>query len=224
MVGADGRVAVDGNGMTGPGRKAVQSRQRVCAPPKVDHTTEVLADLDTQLMLQACAGSRDAANALIRRNFPRIARYIARLIGAQHPVEDLTQDVFLQALSHAGQYRPTAKVITWLFRIATNVSLNYMKQAHVRRRAAERPDGSLEVVDRTAPPPDRQVSLDELKSEVADAVAALPPNQRVAVTLFQYEDCSYEQIAAVLDVTVEAVRSLLMRARTTLRSRLHRLM
>jgi len=82
----------------------------------------------------------------------------------------------------------------------------------------------MEVMDRSAPAPDRQMSLDELRQQVAGAVGALPMNQRVALTLFEYEDCSYEQIAAILDVTVEAVRCLLMRARTQLRARLQGLL
>jgi RNA polymerase sigma-70 factor (ECF subfamily) len=175
-------------------------------------------------MLQAREGSREAASALIRRNRERIGRYIARLIRDRRAVEDLTQDVFLQALSHASQYQPTAKVSTWLYRIATNVALNYLKQPGVRRRAADSGDDPLEVADRHAPPPDRRLSLDELKQHVSRAILNLPVNQRIALALFQYEDCSYDQIAAVLDVSVEAVRSLLMRARTTLRRDLNGLL
>lgn len=183
-----------------------------------------LADLDTQLMLQARAGDTDSASALIRRNSGRIARYITRLVGSRRPVEDLTQDVFLQALTHADRYEPSAKVSTWLYRIATNTALNYLKQAHVKRQAPAPPEGFFEPADPTAAPPDGQLTLDELRSQVAQALAALPLKQRVALTLFQYEDCSYEQIATVLDVSVEAVRSLLMRARTTLRGRLNGLL
>ena len=62
--------------------------------------------------------------------------------------------------------------------------------------------------------------MDEMRAQVSAAIAALPLNQRIALTLFEYESCSYDQIAAVLDVSVEAVRSLLMRARTTLRREL----
>jgi len=188
--------------------------------PQPPPSPAVLADFDTQLMLQARQGNREAGSALIRRNANRIARYVTRLVGDHRPAEDLTQDVFLQALAHADQYQPTAKVVTWLYRIATNTALNYLKQAHVRRRAHTPPDHSLQVADSSAPAPDRQMSLDELRHQVSQALDGLPVNQRIALTLFQFEECSYEQIAAVLDVSVEAVRSLLMRARTTLRREL----
>lgn len=202
------------------GRKQVRAGRRATAAPRTETSAGALEDLDTHLMLQVRAGSREAANSLVRRNFERIARYIARLVGQHRPVEDLTQDVFLQALTHASQYQPTARVSTWLYRIATNIALNYLKQPGVRRRTLKTPEGPLEVPDRGESAPDRQISLDELKHQVADAIRELPINQRIALTLFEYEDCSYQQIAIVLDVSVEAVRSLLLRARTTLRRRL----
>ncbi len=206
------------------GHNSIESKALRKRAAGADRSADVLSDLDTQLMLQARAGNRDAANALVRRNFQRIARYVARLVGSQRPVEDLTQDVFLQALSRADQYKPTAKVSTWLYRIATNTSLNYLKQPAVRRRAPQPPDGPFELPDSHEPTPDHHLSLDELRGEVAGALAELPVNQRIALTLFQYEGCSYEQVAAILDVSVESVRSLLMRARTALRERLRHLL
>lgn len=196
---------------------------RDAGAPRQARESGASGDFDTQLMLAARAGDREAANTLIHRNFERIARYLARLVGPHRPVEDLAQDVFLQALTHSEHYQPSAKVSTWLYRIATNTALNYLKQPSVRRRSPELPEGRLEVVDHSEPAPDRQMSLNELQREVRAAVRELPLKQQVALALFEYEDCSYAQIAAVLDCTVESVRSLLMRARTTLRGRLREL-
>lgn len=176
-----------------------------------------VTDLDTRLMLEVSAGSRDAAALFIQRNHERVARYISRLIRDRRPVEDLTQEVFLQALRHADHYRPTAKASTWLYRIATNAALNYLKQPAVRRRAAEPGAGTLDVTDPHAPPPDRRLTLDELKERVSQAMVHLPPNQRAALALYEYEGCPYVEIAAVLGISVEAVRCLLSRARSTLR-------
>jgi RNA polymerase sigma-70 factor (ECF subfamily) len=178
------------------------------------------ADVDTQLMLLAAAGARDAAAALVDRNRGRIAGYITRLVRDRRVVEDLTQDVFLLALKNADQFRPTAKVSTWLYRIATNTTLNYLKQRAVRGRTPTLPEGPGEPPDRREPGPEQQVSQDELRYQVSAAVHTLPLSQRIALTLFEYEDCSYEQIAAVLDTTVESVRCLLRRARLALRAEL----
>ncbi len=181
-----------------------------------------LADLDTQLMLQARNGDRSAAAALIRRNSGRVGRYITRLIGPCPAVEDFTQDVFVQVLSKAADYQPTAKFTTWLYRIATNLVLSDRRSLAHRRRAGagELPD----VPDTDRPGPEGQVSLDELRERVARAIQSLPPRQRAAVTLFEYENLTYQQIAAVLDLTEEAVRALLARARDRLRRRLNDLL
>jgi len=179
-----------------------------------------LADFDTQLMLQVAAGSREAGSLLIKRNGQQIARYLGRLVRDPNAVEDLSHDVFLQALSHADQFRPTAKVSTWLYRIATNTALNYLKQSSRRRAQATPVDRPLEVTDPKESGPERRVTQDELRQHVSRAILNLPINQRVALTLFQYEEFPYEQIASVLDVSVEAVRCLLNRARVTLRREL----
>lgn len=179
-----------------------------------------LADFDTQLMLQMAAGSREAGTLLIQRNGQQIARYLARLVRDPNVVEDLSQEVFSQALSHADQFRPTAKVSTWLYRIATNTALNYLKQASRRRTQASPVDRPLEVTDPKDPGPERRLSQDELRRHVSQAILKLPINQRVALTLYQYEEFTYEQVAAVLGVSVEAVRCLLSRARTALRREL----
>ncbi|MEW6253686.1 MAG: sigma-70 family RNA polymerase sigma factor [Planctomycetota bacterium] len=207
------------------GRRKEAFRRAVPAPtgePTLRPAPEPspLADLDTQLMLRVREGDREAANALIRRNGERITRYISRLVRDPRAAEDLAQDVFVQALSRPERYEPTARVLTWLYRVATNLAMNYLKQPAVRRRASTAPDQSLNVPDRSQPAPDGRLSLTELRRQVSEAIGRLPVNQRIALTLCEYEECSYEQIAAVLEVSVEAVRSMLQRARTTLRREL----
>ena len=187
-------------------------------PPRAVHPS---ADLDTQLMLNAAAGDPEAATSLVDRNRLRIAGYIARLVRDRRVVEDLTQDVFLLALKNADQFRPTAKVSTWLYQIATNTTLNYLKQRSARGKTPPLPTGTYELPDRREREPEQQVSQDELRDQVSAALHLLPLNQRIALTLYEYEACSYVQISAVLDTTVESVRSLLRRARLVLRHELH---
>jgi len=197
--------------------------RRVPAEPET--RPGILADFDTQLMLQVRDGSVEAGNLLIRRNLERVYRYIARVVRNPRPVEDLTQDVFLQVLKNAPRYEPTARFSTWLYRIATNTALNYLSQAYTKMpRDAEVSAGAARVADRAESGPERQMSLEELRAKVSGAINELPAKQRVALTLFQYEELSYEQIAAVLDTTVEAVRCLLKRARDTLRAKLEGLL
>ncbi len=183
-----------------------------------------LDDFDTQLMLRVREGDDQAAGTLIRRNAERVTRYIARLVRQSRSIEDLVQDVFVRVLHSAAEYRPTARFSTWLYRVATNVALNHLGRADQRLRVSVNEENDLEVVDRRESNPAGIVDRDELRTQVARAIEELPANQRIALTLFQYEDLSYEQIAGVMDVTVEAVRSLLTRARQRLRERLADLM
>ncbi len=180
-----------------------------------------LSDFDTQLMLQVREGNSEAASRLVRRNFGRVSAYIGRIVRQQRAVEDLTNDVFLSVFAHAGDYQATAKFSTWVYRIATNRAFNYLKQTAQRKQISTGLD-DLEAAspDRSDTRPERRMQLDELKLRVAEALSALPARQRAALTLFEYDTMSYEQIAAILDVTVEAVRALLTRARADLRKRL----
>jgi RNA polymerase sigma-70 factor, ECF subfamily len=177
----------------------------------------VFADYDTQLMLQVREGNQEAASALARRNIRRVAGYIGRLVRDRHAAEELTHDVFVHVLEKASRYRPNAKFSTWLYRIATNIALNHLKQASIKRRRTSGPDGeSPNPVDGSDHSPERQIVRDELRTQVVGAIERLPVNQRIAVILFECEDLPYRQVAAVLDTTEDAVRCLLSRARETL--------
>ncbi|TWT40398.1 ECF RNA polymerase sigma-E factor [Phycisphaerae bacterium RAS1] len=203
----------------------VENSLRTAPVPQntADADRSLVADFDTQLMLQLRAGDTDAAAALVRRNLPRVARYVARVVRNPRVVEDLSQDVFVQVLSNARRYRPTARFSTWLYRIATNVAIDYLRRTRAQKPAAELNAGdaaSMPLRDRSLNQPERLVFQKELQAAVGNALDRLPPNQRVALTLFELEDFSYEQIAAVLDVTVDAVRSLLPRAKESLRAQL----
>jgi len=212
-------VAEDGWYMSRVGRKVGVGRRPSTVSAESSLTT-VLKDIDTQLMLDVRAGNHEAFSTLVRRNYARIARYLSRVVGPHGPVEDLTQEVFLKAMREADRYRPQAPVVVWLYQIATNAALNHLKSADVRRRAPHPPDAVGDVPDRRDARPDENLNLDELKRQVQAAVRALPTNQCLALTLFEYEDFSYEQIAEVLNVSVGAVRSLLRNARSKLRPQL----
>lgn len=191
-----------------------ESRESSRAPQAL----AALGDLDTQLMLAVREGNGEAAGTLVRRNFARVSGYIGRIIRNPRTVEDLTQDVFVSVLSQARDFEPRAKFTTWLYRVATNRALKFIRDAQVERQ--------VPLNRETAGPhhagdePSHAISTDEIRQRVAASINELPANQRVALTLFEYEELPYEQIASVLDVTVEAVRALLTRARATLRESL----
>lgn len=202
---------------------AKTTKRLVPARPKAPRlpVDSPLGDFDTQLMLQVREGNSEAAGRLIRRNFKRVSAYISRIIRQERAVEDLTSDVFLSVLAHARDYRPKAKFSTWVYRIATNRAFNHLKQsARHKQVSTALDDREASIPDRGDARPDRRLQLVELQRRVADAIGKLPVRQRAALTLFEYEAMPYEQIAEILDVSVESVRALLTRARAELRKRL----
>jgi RNA polymerase sigma-70 factor (ECF subfamily) len=142
------------------------------------------------------------------------------MLGNPSEAEDIAQQVFLRLWRHAKRYRPEAKFTTYLFTITRNLVFNETRRLSRRKEvsADEREENSHTLIE--ADPvrqPDNELLQDELRREVDKAIAALPDAQRLAVVLRRYEQMPYEEIAVVLDLSVSAVKSLLFRARTTLK-------
>ena len=186
------------------------------------------SDSDVALMLRVRDGDTDAFRVLVERHQRAVINTIHRAIGDAWEAEDLAQRVFLQVYRSAKRYQPTAKFTTWLFTITRNTILNEHRRRS--RHAAE----SLEALqdpadtesagwqapDTTSPNPAQEVVENELKKKIMEAVEELPETQRTAVILCRYEGLSYEEIAQVLGCSVSATKSLLHRARLTLKEKL----
>lgn len=180
-------------------------------------------------MLAFQGGQREAFRRLVQRNQAKVYAMIFRVIGDHAQVEDLTQEVFLRVFRTAERYMPLAKFSTWLYRIAANVALNAIRAGRKMKLAGldllDEEDGSRwhrAVPDGRTPSPQTRLDAAELHAKLAEAVAALPENQRVAITLNQYEHMSYHEIAEILDCSTMAVKSLLSRARGNVRDALLR--
>jgi RNA polymerase sigma-70 factor (ECF subfamily) len=179
-------------------------------------------------MLAFQRGQEDAFARLVERNASKVYAMIFRLIPDHAQVEDLAQEVFLRVFRTAKRYRPMAKFSTWLYRIACNVALNAIRsQRRARPTGLELSDGEdgswqRDIPDVHLPAPPSRLDLEELQDELAQAIAALPENQRIAVTLNKFEHLSYQEISEVLGCSTMAVKSLLSRARCNLRDALSR--
>ena len=158
----------------------------------------------------------------------KIYNLILRIVNDRSDADDLTQTTFINAFSAWGRFRGEARVSTWLYQIAVNNCKNRFKQRDRQRErepislddSIETDSGELtrEVADwRDAP---ERVLLDqELAQQIRRAVEALPPEYRT-VLLLQQEDLSYEDIARITGLTVQAVKTRLHRARNRVRQRL----
>jgi RNA polymerase sigma-70 factor, ECF subfamily len=183
---------------------------------------------DVVLMLRVKDGDHDAFRTLIERHQRAVINVIYRAIGDAWEAEDLAQRVFIQIFRSAGRYKPTAKFTTWLFTITHNAILNERRRR--ARHAAESleamaqpdnpDDASVHLADAHAVDPAREVAERELQECIQQAIERLPDAQRTAVILCRFEGQAYEEIAHVLGCSVSAVKSLLHRARQTLKEQL----
>lgn len=180
-------------------------------------------EIDFQLMARIGAGDHRAFRELVERHQNAVIGTVAKMLGNASEAEDIAQQVFLRVWRHAKRYRPEAKFTTYLFTITRNLVFNETRRKGRKKEVSsdEREENSgFTIADRQEYRPDEELLQGELQNAVDAAIAGLPETQRLAVVLRQYEQLSYEEIAAVLGLSVSAVKSLLFRARTTLRDSL----
>jgi RNA polymerase sigma-70 factor (ECF subfamily) len=181
-------------------------------------------DYDAELMLRVKDGDGTSFAVLLEKHRAPVIHFLYRMVQDGPVSEELAQEVFLRVYRSRETYEPTAKFTTWLFRIATHLALNWLRDEK-NERAQERLDETVddapvrEVPDR-APSVEHRMVHQVKVDEVRRAVAALPDKQRAAVLMHKYQEMEYSQIAKVLSCSESAVKSLLFRAYETLRVRL----
>jgi RNA polymerase sigma-70 factor (ECF subfamily) len=179
--------------------------------------------IDFELMERIGAGDHEAFRQLVVRHQNAVIGTVAKMLGNASEAEDIAQQVFLRIWRHAKRYRPDAKFTTYLYTITRNLVFNETRRKSRKKEVSsdEREENSNQLIEAN---PDRQPDAEllqaELQGAVDEAIASLPETQRMAVVLRRYEQLSYEEIAAVLNLSVSAVKSLLFRARTSLREAL----
>jgi len=180
---------------------------------------------DVQLMLGVKQGDEVSFALLLQRYRRPLCHFLNRMVRDTAQAEDLAQEVFLRVYRARRDYEPSAKFTTWLFRIATNLALNALRDGRHRQAEisldapAEGEDGSemtLDVPD-GEPVVEQQLVARERVAVVRRAIHALPEKQRAAVLLHKYQELDYEEIARILGCSVSALKSLLFRAYETLR-------
>lgn len=156
-------------------------------------------------------------DALYAAYYPRIRRYLARLIGLDE-AEDVAQEVFLKAGRSLGEFRGDSAPLTWIYRIATNAALDRVRSPGYRASAASTPiDESCAVRPATA---EDQAIRGEMSECVQDLVAQLPENYRTVLLLSELEGMKNGEIAEVLGVSLDTVKIRLHRARARLKQSL----
>lgn len=184
-------------------------------------------DEGRDLMLKVSQGDERAFEHLVSLFQKPVMNTIYRYLGDASLAEDLAQEVFLKIYQARKRYKPLARFETWLHRIVYNTVIN---EAHVRRRRkalsidglGEGGRSKAEMLESEADSPVDDLKKKELHEKVREAVMALPANQRMVLVLNKYREMSYLDIARTLDTSVEAVKSMLFRAREKVKSKLIR--
>ena len=185
-----------------------------------------LQDPDVRLMLRVRDDDAEAFEELMLRYQNRLVALMSHLVGQRDVAEDLTQDVFLRVYRARKRYVPGSKFSTWLYTIAHNLASNALRSRSRRREinlAPQRGDDSgtdplaAAALAASGLMPTRQVDKAELQDVVRSAITTLNERQRMAVLLCKFEHLSYSEIGQVMDMSPQAVKSLLSRARTNLR-------
>lgn len=182
---------------------------------------------DAEIMLRVKTGDESAFGYLVQKYRRPMVNFMYRLAHSPATAEDLAQEVFLRVYRSREGYEASAKFTTWLYRIATNLAVNY-----VRDNRHKRPENTVsldEPDEETGQTPDiadkgltaeEAIARRERLEAIRKRVQALPERQRLAVVMHKYEQMDYRQIAEVLKLSESAIKSLLFRAYETLRVQL----
>jgi RNA polymerase sigma-70 factor (ECF subfamily) len=167
-------------------------------------------DNDGELVRRCCSGDRGAFEALVLRYEKPVFNAALRMLHDREEARDVTQTVFLKAYEHLAEYDPSRRFYSWIYRIALNESINTL---HRRRPRAAL---DLEMAD-GAPGPDDAVRSLQLGDGMSAAIMSLSDEYRAVVVLRHFLDCSYEDMATILEIPEKTVKSRLFSARQLLK-------
>jgi RNA polymerase sigma-70 factor (ECF subfamily) len=182
---------------------------------------------DVQLMLDVKSGDEASFELLLHRYRTPLVNFLYRMVRNKEQAEDLAQEVFIRVYRARAEYVPSAKFTTWLFRIATNLALNSLRDnryqkledsidAPARIDSEDGDDRPLDVAEQH--PNIEQHLVEEARVKmIRHAIDKLPEKQRAAVLLHKYEGLDYAEIAKILSCSESALKSLLFRAYEALR-------
>ena len=160
---------------------------------------------DLELVEQAKAGNDRAFTEIVNRFEKKVFFVIKRMLNDDDETADATQEVFIKVHDSLKRFRGDANLYTYIYRIATNVAISYLRKRKVR--AVVRLDETITNILASSNEPQREADQRELKKLVAQAVAALPVQQRQVFVLRFYEELSYEEIAQVMRRSVGALKA-----------------
>lgn len=176
---------------------------------------------DIELVVRIQGGDAAAFDELMQRYKRPVVNFVYRMLGNAADAEDVAQEVFVRAYQRLGAFKvqsAKAKISTWLFTLAHNAAIDRLRwrKRHPADSVESAPEASLSTTTDAA----GEASAHEIGQHIADAVAALPEDQRTALVLAECQGLAYAEIAQVMKCSEKSIESRLYRAKQTLREKL----
>ena len=182
-----------------------------------------MEEFESKVMAEIAKGNLSAFREIVERYQKPLLNYIYRYTGDMASSEDIAQEVFLRVFKNAKDCRPLSFFKTWLFKIATNLCLNELRDNRIHRNTIdifELNEAGFVALAAKCPSPERELESRELSFTLKMAFKSLPEKQRVALLLHKYSGFSYVEISHMMGCSMSAVESLIHRARQSLRKQL----
>ena len=179
------------------------------------------SEQDRRLIERALAGEQAAYEALVQKYERGLTHHIRRLVRRPDDVEDLVQETYIKAFGALDTYAPQFAFSTWLYKIATNHAIDYLRKRRVPTVSLDKPvqtregEMQIEVADSTFRP-DRPIVEDQRKTILQEAVDALPEKYHRVIVMRHQQEMAYEEIAEQLGLPLGTVKAHIFRARELL--------
>ena len=184
-----------------------------------------MQDNDSELIAHALKGDQKAFEELTRRHRPSVYHIVFKIVRHRDTADDLVQETFMKAFSSLAGYRPEFRFSTWLYKIAANCSIDYLRKKRIQALSLDgSPDGregnrEFEVADYSYHP-ERDLVRKEQRFSIEEAIESLPDKYRQVIIYRHREDKSYEEIADLLRIPIGTVKARIFRARELLKKKL----
>lgn len=184
-------------------------------------TLNTIRDLsDVELIASAIRGREDGFEELVRRYQRSITSYVFRMLNNYDASLDVTQEVFIKVYNSLERYSSDYKFSTWLYRIAHNAAIDYMRRNSMNRQSieTENADGAYQLqLESPSPTPEQEQERSEWRTEIESVVKCLPSAYRELILLRHAQDLSYDEIAEISGLPLGTVKNRLFRAREMMR-------
>jgi len=186
-----------------------------------DKTPSQSSEQDRSLVEEALAGRQSAFNELVEKYRGALTRHVQRMVRQQGEVDDLVQECFIKAFTALKSYSSDYAFSTWLYKIATNHTIDFLRKKKLSTMSIDRPlqtkDGEIEYeLPDLSYKPDRHIVADERRQLIQAAIDTLPEKYHRVIVMRHQQEKSYEEIARELDLPLGTVKAHIFRARALL--------